>query len=82
MSTTEATISPFRQDPLSRLYVRVSTALAIVEDGSYGLLKFEDVARLLEMAVGDIDELKLARDEKPEVGINWNEHAAVVAANE
>lgn len=75
-------VSPFRQDPLSRLYVRVSTALAILEDGSYGLLRFEDGIRLLILAVGDIDELKLARGEQPVTGINWNEHAAVVAVNE
>ena len=75
-------VSPFRQDPLSRLYVRVSTALAILEDGSYGLLKFQDAVRLLIMAVGDIDELKLAQGERPVTGIDWNEHAAVVAVNE
>ena len=75
-------VSPFRQDPLSRLYVRVSTALCILEDGSYGLLKFEDAIRLLIMAVGDIDELKLARGEPPVTGINWNEQAALIAANE
>ena len=75
-------VSPFRQDPLSRLYVRVSTALAILEDGSYGLLKFQDAVRLLILAVGDIDELKLARGEQPVTGINWDEHAAVVAVNE
>ena len=79
---SDDSVSPFRQDPLSRLYVRVSTALAILEDGSYGLLKFQDAVRLLIMAVGDIDELKLARGEQPVTGINWNEHAAVVAVNE
>lgn len=78
----EASVSPFKQDPLSRLYVRVSTALAILEDGSYGLLKFEDSIRLLILAVGDIDELKLVWGEQPVTGINWNEHAAVIAANE
>jgi hypothetical protein len=77
----EASVSPFRQDPLSRLYVRVMTAACILEDGSYGLLKYEDALRLLIMAVGDIDELKLARGEQPVTGINWNEHAALVAAN-
>ena len=76
------TVSPFRQDPLSRLYVRVITAACILEDGSYGLLRHEDALRLLIMALGDIDELKLAKGEPPMTGINWNEHAAVVAANE
>lgn len=70
-------VSPFRQDPLSRLYVRVSTALAILEDGSYGLLKFEDSIRLLILAVGDIDELKLAQGERPAVGLDWNEYPAL-----
>ena len=82
MTDETRVVSPFRQDPLSRLYVRVSTALAILEDGSYGLLKFQDAVRLLILAVGDIDELKLAKGERPATGISWNEHAGLVAANE
>lgn len=79
----EASISPFRQDPLSRLNVRIHVALAILEDGSYGLLKYEDAARLLCMALGDVDELKQAKGEQPLVGgLNWDEHAALIASNE
>jgi hypothetical protein len=76
-------VSPFRSDPLSRLNVRIHVALAILEDGAYGLLKYEDAARLLCMALGDVDELKAARGEQPIVGgLDWNEHATLIAANE
>jgi hypothetical protein len=76
-------VSPFRSDALSRLNVRIHVALAILEDGSYGLLKYEDAARLLCAALGDVDELKLAKGEQPLVGgLDWDEHAALIAANE
>jgi hypothetical protein len=71
----EASISPFRQDPLSRCRVRVHTALAIVEDGSYGLLKFEDVARLLIAALEDIAELEQGTN-APQA-LDWNEYPAL-----
>lgn len=74
-------VSPFRQDALSRCRVRVSTALAIVEDGTYGLLKFEDAAHLLSMALDDIAELEGQRDGAAG-GLNWNEHRAAVALGE
>ncbi|MET0466771.1 MAG: hypothetical protein ABW007_26660 [Chitinophagaceae bacterium] len=71
----DSTVSPFRQDPLSRCRVRVHTALAIVEDGSYGLLKFEDVARLLIMALEDIAEIEQGAD-TPQA-LDWNEYPAL-----
>ncbi|MET0466890.1 MAG: hypothetical protein ABW007_27260 [Chitinophagaceae bacterium] len=72
---SDSTVSPFRQDPLSRCRVRVHTALAIVEDGSYGLLKFEDVARLLIMALDDIAELE--QGQAAPQGLDWNEYPAL-----
>jgi hypothetical protein len=77
-------VSPFRQDPLSRLNVRIHVALAIAEErGAYGLYWQEDIARILMLALGDVDELKAARGEQPIVGgLDWNEHADLIAVNE
>ena len=68
-------VSPFKQTPLNRCRIRVHTALAIVEDGSYGLLRFEDVARLLIAALDDIAEIEQGTD-APRT-LDWNEYPAL-----
>jgi hypothetical protein len=62
---------------------RISIALATLEDGMcFDLLAPEDVVQLLNAALGDLDEARLAGQQEVAtsvVGLNWNDYEFLAA---